>query len=110
MAVQKTGKKLSTPIFVYVGTPEEASVIGMDLQKKLDEEDKVRSKMQRKREVRIDLVEGQIGQKVLEKIISEPTLIGVDLASADGDHTAYTDYRDGKIVGSGNLIEHDQEG
>lgn len=106
MAVQKTGRKSATPVFVYVGTPEEASLIGVNLQKKLDEEDKVRSKMQRKREIRIDCVEGQVGEKVLEKIVTAPTLIGVDPAHEGGDRATYADTRGGRIIESGNLYEH----
>ena len=64
-------KKGGEPIYVYVGTPLEASEVGADLQRKLDQEDGVKSKWKRKRHVRIESPEGQIGEKVLGAILVE---------------------------------------
>ncbi len=53
-------------LFCYVGTPEEASKIGSDFQRKLDNEDRAKSKWTRKRVVSILTVEGQIGPELLQ--------------------------------------------
>ena len=97
-------KKGGDPIFVYVGTPEEASLIGMDLQKKIDTEDRVNSKWKRKRHCRIESPEGQIGPETLQSFArvsgrqDHSIFLGIDKASPEGGKSAFIEVEDGVIV------------
>ena len=88
------------PTFCYVGTPEEASIAGAELQKKVDADEGVKSSWKRKKVVDIVSVEGQIGPESLERIVKDlkQTVFGIDYGGDDKSVECV-----GQITPDGNL-------
>lgn len=84
-------RKDAGPIFVYVGTPEEAAEVASDFQRQYDREDRVTSKWKRKRVISVKSVDGRVGTEELRILAKVYAPVGIPL------------------IGDGELIDEDNK-